>query len=464
MQPAEEVSVAPGDVLAGKYRVLRQIGKGGMGVVVEAMNEQLAERVAIKVLHDRYRENEEAMARFHHEARAAVRVRGEHSVRLLDVGDTPSGAPFLVMELLEGLDLATVLRQGQLPIERAVLYILEAAVGVAEVHANGIIHRDIKPGNLFLTHRSDATPLVKVLDFGIAKSVLPEESNAHVTMTLVALGTPLYMSPEQVRSARNVDGRTDIWSLGAILYELIAGIPAFGGNTVSNITAQILEATPGSLTLLRAGVPPKLDKIVLKALAKKAEHRYADVAELAAALAPFAEDRGAQLAQRAAKTLRGEGRAMVAGSISAMTSVAPGATTTIETEAMTTHRFVRSRTRGVIFAALAAFAIVTAVAGWSAVHVASGRVALGAAAQKGIGERAAVAGAIVRTAARLSPTSPPASAGARSEPAFEPSELPDVDAKRSAADPKKPDAPANNARPPVKHWAPRDDDPLATRR
>ena len=247
MPPAEEVNVAPGDVLAGKYRVLRQIGKGGMGVVVEAMNEQLAERVAIKVLHDRYRENEEAMARFHHEARAAVRVRGEHSVRLLDVGDTASGAPFLVMELLEGLDLATVLRQGQLPIERAVLYILEACVGVAEVHANGIIHRDIKPGNLFLTHRSDATPLVKVLDFGIAKSVLPEESHAHVTMTLVALGTPLYMSPEQVRSARNVDGRTDIWSLGAILYELIAGIPAFGGNTVSNITAQILEATPGSL-------------------------------------------------------------------------------------------------------------------------------------------------------------------------------------------------------------------------
>ncbi|HVY47228.1 MAG TPA: serine/threonine-protein kinase, partial [Minicystis sp.] len=322
MPANEDVNVAPGDVLAGKYRVLRQIGRGGMGVVVEAVNERLGEHVAIKVLHDRYRENAEAMGRFSREARAAVRVRGEHSVRVLDVGETASRAPFLVMELLEGMDLATVLRQGPIPVDQAVLYVLEACVGVAEVHATGIVHRDVKPGNLFLTHRSDATPLVKVLDFGIAKTALPDEADrAAMTQTLVALGTPLYMAPEQVRSARTVDARADVWSLGAILYELVAGIPAFGGNTVANITAQILEATPASLTLLRAGVPAKLDKVVQTALAKKPEHRYGDVAQLAAALAPFAPAEGAALAERAARTLRGEGRAITSpGSISAVTA------------------------------------------------------------------------------------------------------------------------------------------------
>ncbi|HEY4122814.1 MAG TPA: serine/threonine-protein kinase [Byssovorax sp.] len=464
MSAAGDATVRPGEVLAGKYRVLRAIGRGGMGVVVEATNEQLGERVAIKVLHDRYVQNREAMARFLGEAKVAVRVRGEHSVRLLDLGQTAAGAPFIVMELLEGMDLATRLKQGPLSIEDAALYILEACVGMAEVHECGIIHRDLKPGNLFLTYRRDATPLVKVLDFGIAKTAMLEGEGGQeaMTMTLVALGTPLYMSPEQVRASRSVDARSDVWSLGAILFEFVAGIPAFGGNSVANITAQILEATPPDLTLLRAGVPPRLDKIVKTALAKKPDQRYGTVAELAAALAPFAGEQGAALASRAARVLRGDARSLVtAGTVSGVTSMAPGATTMIE--AATTHRFVRVRSRGVLAVALGALALVTLIAGWTAVR-ASPRAAVSRAAEKGVAERAIIAATVVRTTALLSRQTAPAASSAAPAPksdapfALDPSELPDVGAGKKSHD-------APPPRPPARRAAPKqDDDPLGTRR
>src|SRR5262249_9019325 len=161
-----------------------------------------------------YLANEEALRRFHQEARAAAKIRGEHSVRLMDKGTTASGAPFIVMELLEGSDLTQILRHGSLPAAQAVLYIPQASAGVAEVHLHGIVHRDLKPGNLFVTHRPDGTALVKVLDFGIAKSDAPQdEVERWITMDLVALGTPLYMSPEQLRSSKDVDARADVWSL-----------------------------------------------------------------------------------------------------------------------------------------------------------------------------------------------------------------------------------------------------------
>jgi len=270
-----EASVQPGQVLAGKYQVTRLLGRGGMGVVVEARRIGLGSRVAIKVLHAHYCDHPEAVARFSLEARASERIRGEHSARVLDVGTSEQGLPFIVMELLEGSDLSSVIRMGRVSLQEAVLYILQACEGMAEVHANGIIHRDLKPGNLFLTRRTDGTPLVKVLDFGVAKSAFPmdDATEQNLTMTLVALGTPLYMSPEQVRSSRTVDARTDIWSLGAILYELIGGRPAFGGNTVANITAQVLEADPAPLLTLCPDVPPDLDRVVRKALSKRPEQR-----------------------------------------------------------------------------------------------------------------------------------------------------------------------------------------------
>ena len=247
------------------------------------------------------------MTRFHHEARAAAQIRGEHSVRLIDFGTLAhSGEPFLVMELLSGRDLAAVLSEGSVSLADAALYILQACEGMAEVHAHGIVHRDLKPGNLFLTRRVDGDPLIKVLDFGIAKGVAAHDAQVGVlTQTLVSLGTPLYMSPEQVRSSRNVDARADVWSLGVIFYELVSGRPAFGGNTVTHITAQVLEGTPFALSSLVAGLPPTVDGVVQKALAKNPDERFVDVAALASALEPFAGPSGVGYADRAARILRG---------------------------------------------------------------------------------------------------------------------------------------------------------------
>jgi serine/threonine-protein kinase len=327
-----------------------------MGVVVEATHAELGERVAIKVLHPRYCSNEEAMARFQHEAKAAVRIRGEHSVRHVDVGTTEGGAPFIVMELLEGADLAALLTVGAMPVHQAVLYILQACEGMAEVHKAGIIHRDLKPGNIFVAHRPDGSPLIKVLDFGIAKSTSPlEQQRQAVTMTLVALGTPLYMSPEQVRCSKYVDARTDVWSLGAILYELLAGRPAFGGNTVANVTAQVLEASPDSLITLRRDVPPELDRVVRKALHKKPEQRHPDMATFAQALAPFAGPDGRVHADRAARILRGEGRMTTSLISLPLANDGVVATTTLmESEVLTTHHFTRRRQRWLALGAIAA--------------------------------------------------------------------------------------------------------------
>ncbi len=396
-------SVRPGDVLAGKYRVSRVLGRGGMGVVVEADHAALRERVAIKVLHPRYAENAEAVRRFQHEARAAVRVRGEHSVRLLDVGTANNGAPFLVMELLEGRDLAALLATGRLAPEEAVGLTLQACEGMAEVHAAGIVHRDLKPANLFLTQRPDGSPLVKVLDFGVAKGALPaDETAGALTMTLVALGTPLYMAPEQVRCSRDVDARADVWSLGAILYEMLSGVPAFGGNTVTNITAQVLEADPRPLPQLAPSVPAELDRVVQKALAKRPEHRFLDVAAFAAALASFGGDGGLAHAQRVARILRGDGRASPAG----WTTMAPvlGPDTLTQT-AMGDGRSERERRfeRGLL-ALTAVLAILALGIGWRVVDAVVRREAVARlTASKGIARTAAVRGAVAVTAARLAP-------------------------------------------------------------
>ena len=301
-----EAEVRLGEVLADRYRVTRLIGRGGMGVVVEAERLDLGELVAVKILHTRHLDNAEAVARFHHEARAAARVRGEHSIRLYDVGTTSAGTPFLVMELLRGRDLASVVEQGPLSVQDAALYVLQACEGMAEVHAHGIVHRDLKPANLFLAQRADGSPLVKVLDFGIAKGVVAAEGLAPaLTQTLVSMGTPLYMSPEQIRSSRHVDARADVWSLGAIFYELLVGRPAFGGNTVTAITAQVLEGHPTPPSELRAGLPGAVDTIVATALAKNPDERYIDVAGLALALEPLAGPLGQGASQRIAAVLRG---------------------------------------------------------------------------------------------------------------------------------------------------------------
>ena len=281
----------PGEVIAGKYRIERVLGEGGMGVVFEARHERLDERFAVKMLHPGMLAHPEVVGRFEREARAAVKLRGRNVARVTDVDVLPSGVPFMVMEYLDGQDLAEELAErGQMPVGEAVGYVLQACSAMHEAHARGIVHRDLKPNNLFLTREGDGR-CVKVLDFGISKMAI--EGDSAVTQTHTMLGTPLYMSPEQVRSAKNVDARTDVWSLGVILYELITGAPPFPGESAMAVASAITGDSYPPLATLRPEIPRALEAVVARALAKPLDERYQSVDELAEELLPFADDPGA---------------------------------------------------------------------------------------------------------------------------------------------------------------------------
>ena len=297
--------VKPGDVLAGKYRVDRVLGEGGMGVVVAATHIQLEERYALKFMLPRALENPEASARFLQEARAAARLKSEHVARVHDVGTLESGAPYIVMEYLEGEDLSRVLlTRGPLPIEEIADYALQACDAVAEAHARGIVHRDLKPANLFVTRGSDGHPLVKVLDFGISKANALSDSGVSMTKSSVLLGSPLYMSPEQMKSARDVDQATDQWSIGVILYEAVGGRVPFDAGTIGALMAMVLTELPAPLQTVRTDVPEGFAAIVNRCLEREPRRRYANVGELARALAAFASPRMRPLADRVSSVLR----------------------------------------------------------------------------------------------------------------------------------------------------------------
>lgn len=288
--------VRAGEVVAEKYRVEQTLGVGGMGVVVAATDEGLERRVAIKFLLPRLAGSETAVQRFVREARAATRITSEHVVRLLEIDKLPDGTPFFVMEYLEGRDLRAVLREdGPLAPSTAVDYVLQALQAIAEGHLKGIVHRDIKPGNLFLSARADGTPLIKVLDFGIAKRLEQPEDVAQSQLTSsddVRLGSPAYMPPEQLHSARDVDTRSDIWSMGATLYELLSGRPPFEGQSYAELVSRILSAPPRPISTPTPArvLPQGLQEVMLRCLEKDREARYANAAELAAALAPYGSE------------------------------------------------------------------------------------------------------------------------------------------------------------------------------
>ena len=285
-------SVKPGDVIAGKFRIERVLGEGGMGVVVAAMHIGLEQRVAIKLMLPSALAYPENVARFEREARAAVRLKSEHVAKVSDVGRLESGAPYMVMEYLEGKDLDQVITDsGKVPVTTAVDYVVQAAEAVAEAHALGIVHRDLKPKNLFLTTRLNGTALVKVLDFGISKSAGFDDMS--LTSTTQVMGSPNYMSPEQLRSARDVDHRTDIWAFGAILYEMLTGYVPFVATTVTQLTAMVVADQPRPMTELRPDLPAALVGVVMKCLEKQRLDRFSSVAELCDALTPFTSPDGA---------------------------------------------------------------------------------------------------------------------------------------------------------------------------
>ena len=281
--------VQEGQVLAGKYRVERVLGSGGMGVVVAAWHLELEQRVAVKFLHPLALERADTAERFRREARSAAKIRSEHVARVIDVGIMEGGVPYMVMEYLEGHDVSDEMAKvGMLPIEDAVDFVLQAIEALAEAHAAGIVHRDLKPANLFIATRADGTRIVKVLDFGISKSLLGvSASELSLTRTSVLIGSPLYMSPEQMRSAKDVDTRTDIWSLGVILYEMITGRPPYTGDSIPALCASLLNDVPQSMRTLRSDVPPELEDIIGHCLAKDRNQRFGTVSELARALAQF---------------------------------------------------------------------------------------------------------------------------------------------------------------------------------
>lgn len=298
--------VSEGEILAGRYRVERVLGVGGMGVVVAAVHVQLGQRVAVKFLRAETCQHPDVGMRFLREARAAARIQSEHVGRVIDFGTLDSGAPYMVMEYLSGVDLSRLVGQ-HLPVEQAIEYVLQACEGIAEAHAIGVVHRDIKPANLFVTQRSDGSPLLKVLDFGISKAKDEDstlQTNVSMTVTGAVLGSPAYMSPEQVRSAKDIDSRADIWALGVVLHELLAGRPVYQADTLSALLAMIAADPPAPLRTLRPEVPLEVERIVLRCLSKQRDQRFADVGELAQALKPFGAARAAVHADRARDVLR----------------------------------------------------------------------------------------------------------------------------------------------------------------
>lgn len=283
-------SITPGSVLAGKYRVQRILGQGGMGVVVEARHIALDERVALKFLLPEYASHPEAAERFLREARAAVKIKSEHVARVTDVGQLEGGEPYMVMEYLDGSDLSNLLeKQGPFSLPDAVDYLIQGCEAIAEAHSYGIVHRDMKPANLFLTRHTDGAPLVKVLDFGISK--VTGGGVEALTRTTAAMGSALYMSPEQMQQTRSVDHRTDIYALGVSLYEMLAGKQPFFADTLPQLCAEILTGTPTPLRTTRPEISDHFAAVLERAYARSTAHRYQTVAEFVTALAPFAPAR-----------------------------------------------------------------------------------------------------------------------------------------------------------------------------
>ena len=302
-----------GDLVAGKYRILGAIGEGGVGTILEAHHELLDKDVALKLIALEPTPNTSAASlaeRFLIEARAAAKVESPHVARVMDVGKLDSGAPFMVMERLEGCNLEELLTlEGTLSVEDTVDYVMQALQGLAHAHVLGVVHRDLKPANLFLARQPDGSSVIKIVDFGIA--MLLDDAGrrqvaTRVTGSGVLVGSPLYMSPEQVRDEEHIDHRTDIWSVGVVLYELLTGKLPFGTTAVGlgEIFGAILQEPLVPASERREGVPKEIDAVIARCLSREVGDRYSDVSEIARAIAPFGSGKWTHLVESIEQSFR----------------------------------------------------------------------------------------------------------------------------------------------------------------
>jgi serine/threonine-protein kinase len=302
-----------GDVIADKYRIDGQLGEGGMAVVFAAQHMLLDKPIAVKILSPDLPQTPIIIERFLTEARAAAKVDSPNVARVMDVGTLKSGLPYMVMERLDGCDLEELLRlEHQLAVGDAVDYVLQALAGLAHAHTLGIVHRDLKPANLFLAHQPDGTAIIKILDFGIAKL----DHGNRMTKAGQAVGSPTYMSPEHIRASEHVDHRTDIWAMGVVLFELIAGEPPIEEDGVGETIAAVLNKKAPPLRSKRPDVPEQLDAAIMKCLQHEPNDRWPDVAAFARAIVPFGTGACAALPDAIEQTLRQQlrrysGQAMV---------------------------------------------------------------------------------------------------------------------------------------------------------
>lgn len=286
-----ETDIAPGEIVNERYEVQRVLAEGGMGIVVAARHLELEETVAIKFLKPEFAKQPDIIGRFAREAKAVAKIRSDRTAMVLDVGVSIERGPYIVMEYLEGKDLDEILEErGRLPIARGVEIVMQAGEALAAAHAHGIVHRDVKPENLFISHIDDTIPTVKVLDFGVSKTALTGNvfgGAISLVKTQNLLGSPLYMSPEQLRAKGEITPATDIWSLGVVLYQLLTGEVPFHGTTVTEVCAAVLETTAPPMKTFTDEIPSELETVVRRCLERDPERRFKTIAELMLALAPF---------------------------------------------------------------------------------------------------------------------------------------------------------------------------------
>jgi hypothetical protein len=267
------------DVVDERYRLLRMIGEGGMGRVYEAEHTGIGKRVALKILHAMFSNVKEAVERFRNEARTTTRIANAHIVDVTDSGMTIDGRLYFVMEYLDGVELGTLMSDGNLSLERTLRITKQIAEALMAAHEQGVIHRDLKPENIVLIDRDGDRDFVKVLDFGIALAIDSEQPKRRLTQPGLAVGTPEYMSPEQAVEAK-ADARSDIYALGAMLYEMATGQQAYKGDTYTQILLNKVQFEPPKPREQKPDLPVEVEAVIVKAMARKPDDRYQTMSEL----------------------------------------------------------------------------------------------------------------------------------------------------------------------------------------